>query len=300
MWNRTPVGRIKMRPPYGVNGSVTIGWVVRVPMPIPDQSEISARWCEVDGGPVPLRCWWSHPESAPGGQADAARFCDDLGAKPVRERAVLVLPEVFGVNTWVRSVADRFASMGVPALAMPLFARTAPELDLSYGEMQLLRGREHKNATTSAEILADLQAAIAWLGHALEASDLEITVVGFCFGGHASWLAATLPEVSRSFAFYGAGVVQGRPGGGAPSLELLPQVQGELTCLFGLEDPLIPASDRAAIEAALRAADPDGRRLRAVSYADADHGFMCEARAAFHDKAASAGWRLLKDAFRVG
>lgn len=265
-------------------------------MPVPVAPEIESRWCVVDGGPVPLRCWWSLPESLRSDQAMVARIRSQEDSAAERCRAVLVLPEVFGVNAWVRSVADRFAFMGVPALAMPLFARTAPELDLSYGELQLAHGREHKNATQADEILADLQAAIAWLQRTLEASDLEITVVGFCFGGHATWLAATLPQVTRSFAFYGAGVVQGRPGGGSPTLELLPQVSGAFTCLFGLEDPLIPASDRAAIEAALQAADPEGRRLHAVSYAGADHGFMCDARAAFHNKAASAGWRLLEDA----
>ena len=265
-------------------------------MPVPDQLAIASRWCEVDGGPVPLRCWWSLPELSRSDQSSVARVSNENALRAERCRAVLVLPEVFGVNAWVRSVADRFASMGVPALAMPLFARTAPELDLSYGEMQLAHGREHKNATHADEILADLQAAIAWLRCSLEAPDLEVTVVGFCFGGHATWLAATLPQVTRSFAFYGAGVVQGRPGGGAPTLELLPQVSGAFTCLFGLDDPLIPASDRAAIEAALQAADPEGQRLRVVSYAGADHGFMCDARAAFNDKAASAGWRLLQDA----
>ena len=258
--------------------------------------EINSRWCVVDEGPVPLRCWWSQPGPLRGDQATSARSRNQSSTRKRLKRVVLVLPEVFGVNAWVRSVADRFASMGVPALAMPLFARTAPELDLSYGEMQLAQGREHKNATQTAEILADLQAAIAWLRRALEAPDLEITVVGFCFGGHATWLAATLPEVTRSFAFYGAGVVQGWPGGGDPTLELLPKVSGAFTCLFGLEDSLIPASDRAAIEAALQAADPEGQRLCAVSYVGADHGFMCEARAAFNDKAASAGWRLLEEA----
>ena len=265
-------------------------------MPVPVAPEIESRWCVVDGGPVPLRCWWSLPEPLSGGQEEVARTRNQKGTATERNRAVLVLPEVFGVNAWVRSVADRFASMGVPALAIPLFARTAPELDLSYGEMQLAHGREHKNATHADEILADLQAAIAWLQRSLEATDLEIIVVGFCFGGHATWLAATLPGVTRSFAFYGAGVVQGRPGGGAPTLELLPQVSGAFTCLFGLDDPLIPANDRVAIAAALQAADPEGQRLRAVSYAGAGHGFMCDARAAFHDKAASAGWRLLEDA----
>ena len=268
-------------------------------MPVPVTLEIESRWCVVDGGPVPLRCWWSLPEPLRDAQDAAARFGNQIGTQQKRNCAVLVLPEVFGVNAWVRSVADRFASMGVPALAMPLFARTAPELDLGYGEMQLAQGREHKNATQANEIVADLQASIAWLRRNLEAPNLEITVVGFCFGGHATWLAATLPEVARSFAFYGAGVVQGRPGGGAPTLELLSQVSGAFTCLFGLEDPLISPSDSAAIEAALQAADPVGRRLRAVSYADADHGFMCEARASFDAHASAQGWALLKHALHV-
>ena len=63
---------------------------------------------------VPLRCWWALP-----------------GQGPVRA-GVLVLPEVFGINGWVRSVATRLAERGYAALAVPLFARTAPELELGY------------------------------------------------------------------------------------------------------------------------------------------------------------------------
>ena len=111
-----------------------------------------------------------------------------------------MLPEVFGVNAWVRSVADRIAADGVAALAMPLFARTAPALDLSYGEMQLALGRKHKAATTAQGILEDVGVAIAWLRRTLQDPQLEITVVGFCFGGHAALLAASLPDVSRTFS----------------------------------------------------------------------------------------------------
>ncbi|WP_414026623.1 hypothetical protein [Cyanobium sp. ATX-6F1] len=38
--------------------------------------------------------------------------------------------------------------------------------------------------------------------------------MGFCFGGHAALLLATLPAVVASCDFYGAGVATGRPGGG--------------------------------------------------------------------------------------
>ena len=86
-----------------------------------------------------------------------------------------------------------------------------------------------------------------------------------------------------------------RPGGGEPSLALLPEIQARLTCVFGTADPLIPAEDREAIRNALRQTDPAGQRLRFVEYAGADHGFMCEARISFHPKASAQGWRLLLD-----
>ena len=45
-------------------------------------------------------------------------------------------------------------------------------------------------------------------------------------GGHLALLAATLPVIAASADFYGAGVSSGRPGGGPPSLELVPQIPG--------------------------------------------------------------------------
>ena len=121
----------------------------------------------------------------------------------------------------------------------------------------------------------------------------RLTVVGFCFGGHAALLAATLSEVHSSIDFYGAGVCQGRPGGGGPSLDLLPQVSGRLLCVCGTADPLIPPEDQRQIAAALQAVDPAGQRLRYVAMEGADHGFMCDARSSFHPAAAERGWALL-------
>ena len=64
--------------------------------------------------------------------------------------------------------------------------------------------------------------------------------VGFCFGGHLALLAATLPAIGATCAFYGARVSSFRPGGGPPSLELVPQIPGRLWCFCGDQDPLIP------------------------------------------------------------
>ena len=117
--------------------------------------------------------------------------------------------------------------------------------------------------------------------------------MGVCFGGHAVLLAATLPGVATTFDFYGVGVSRMRPGGGPPSLELLTQVQGRLTCICGTDDPLIPEDDRRAIESALKKRDSTHRQFRYVELNGADHGFMCEERSSFNPEASSQGWQLL-------
>lgn len=220
---------------------------------------------------VPLRAWLACPagDSLPRG-------------------GVLVLPEVFGVNAWVRSVAARLAAQGYVALAVPLFARTAPELELGYDEASLLQGRSHKERTTTTALLLDLGQAADWLRSRLGTAAAPLGCVGFCFGGHVALLAATLPQVGASCAFYGAGVASGRPGGGPPSLELVPAIRGRLLCLCGDQDGLIPESDLQAIETALQ-----GSRHRLIRVPAAGHGFMCEARDTFRAPAASLGWQQM-------
>ena len=87
-----------------------------------------------------------------------------------------MLPEVFGLNGWVRGVADRIARSGTPALAMPLFARTAPQLELGYSDADLAEGRRHKDATSTEQILADAAVAISWLQQHCPAA--AVSVVG--------------------------------------------------------------------------------------------------------------------------
>ena len=268
-----------MRPPYGANCLVTIGGVSYAVM---ETSELSGgAWVDVLNGPVRLRCWWAEPQAG----------VNDIELKSSINRVYIVLPEVFGLNAWVRSVADRLAAQGYPALAVPLFSRTAPDLELAYDASDLAEGRRHKDATTSEQILADVAAAVSWFR--ARYPQAAIHVVGFCFGGHAAFLAATLPGVEHAFDFYGAGVSRMRPGGGEPSLALLPEIKARLTCVFGMADPLIPLEDREAIRVALSKVDPACQHLRFVEYAGADHGFMCEARSAFNPQASAQGWRLL-------
>ncbi len=230
-----------------------------------------------DPGEPPLRCWLALPPHAPA------------------RAGVLVLPEIFGINPWVRSVAGRLALAGYAALAVPLYSRTAPDLELGYDGEAVKEGRAHKERTTAAGLRADVARAADWLAQQQPALPPGLGCVGFCFGGHAALLAAALPQLRATCDFYGAGVVSGRPGGGPPTLDEVASVPGRLLCVCGLEDPLIPPQEVAAIGAALAAANRDRRPERAhrLLSLEAGHGFLCEARADFRPEAAAAGWQAM-------
>ncbi|MEB3172895.1 MAG: dienelactone hydrolase family protein [Cyanobacteriota bacterium] len=238
-----------------LDGAPETAWVVLPPAP----------------GEPELRCWFARP-SPPH---------DCRGA-------VLVLPEVFGLNSWVRAFVERLAAAGYAALALPIFARTAPDLELGYDPAGLAEGRRHRDQVSAAGVLADARRAIAWLGQ-------PVACVGFCFGGHLSLLVATLSEVALTCDFYGARVSSFRPGGGPPTLELLPAIGGDVLCICGEEDPLMPPQELEAIAAALGACG-SARRRELVLLPQAGHGFMCDQRDDYRPEAAARGWSLLLEA----
>ena len=210
--------------------------------------------------------------------------------------AVLVLPEVFGVNSWVRSVAERLAQEGYAALALRTCSRSAPDWEVGSDEAGLGAGREQGDRVTAQQLLADVQAAVAWIQQSHPS--LGRGCVGVCFGGHLAMLAATNPAIAATCDFYGARVSTFRPGAvEQATLSVVPAIAGHLWCFCGDQDPLMPAEELQAIDQALRSADPSGRRHRFVRASGAGHGYMCQARPDFHPEAAASGWNQMLELF---
>lgn len=230
-------------------------------------------WTTISGFDAPMRCWLQLPENP--------------------RTLVLVLPEVFGINAWLRSFAARLAEAGHGALVLPIFSRTAPELDLGYDAAALAEGRRHRDAVTVDGFKHDLEAALAWIAAQPAFVDLPLAGVGFCFGGHLAWHLACRPELRATVSFYGARVASAGPGGGAPTLAVAPAISGSFDVWLGADDPLMPPDEQEAIKAALRAVDPSGNRLRCHTALEAGHGFMCDQRADHHPEAAEQGWQVL-------
>lgn len=217
-------------------------------------------------------------------------------AEPLDSRthtAIIVIQEIFGVNSHIRDVTERLAKEGYVAIAPAIFQRTAPGFEVGYSDEDTKLGRSHKDQTQADELLSDIQAAIAYLRTLPSVKGSDIGSIGFCFGGHVVYLAATLPDIKATASFYGAGIAVMTPGGGEPTITRTPEIQGKLYAFFGTQDPLIPIEHIDQIEAALQSNRVDARVFRYPT----GHGFFCDQRRDYNAEAASDAWEKVKELF---
>lgn len=208
--------------------------------------------------------------------------------------AVVVIQEAFGVNDHIEDVTRRLAAEGYRAVAPALFHRagggTASYDDFA-AVIPLFEG------LTDAGILVDLDATRVHLGeHGF--ADAATGIVGFCFGGRATFLAALHAPFGAAVGFYGGGIVTPR----FPQFPALVDRVGELRApwlgLFGDEDGSIPVEDVETLRRALESAPVDTEIVR---YPGAEHGFHCDVRASYHAAAAADAWsRALAWLERIG
>jgi carboxymethylenebutenolidase len=185
--------------------------------------------------------------------------------------AIVVLQEIFGVNSHIRAVADRFAAQGYLAVAPATFDRARTGVDLGYTEDDMKAGFELKTAVDAlpgAGLLQDIQAAI---DHAAELSGGKVGIIGFCWGGLLTWKAACLLKgLSAAVPYYGGGMTA--------EAEIARQPQCPVMAHFGDHDHWIPMEGIEAFKQAHPAV--------AVHVYSADHGFNCDQRGTYDEAAA--------------
>lgn len=209
--------------------------------------------------------------------------------------AIVVLQEIFGVNAHIREVTERIAKLGYVAIAPALYQRLEPGFETSYTDADIQKGREYKAQTQADELLSDIQAAIDHVKALPNVKPDAIGCIGFCFGGHVAYLAATLPDIKATASFYGAGITTWCPGDGTPTLSRTADISGTLSAFFGQEDASIPADQVDQIEAELQKHQIPFQVWR---YPGAGHGFFCDQRASYNPEAAADAWEKVKNLFQ--
>lgn len=195
--------------------------------------------------------------------------------------SVVVIQEIFGVNSHIRSVCDRLAAAGFNALAPDLFHRSEPGVQLGYGEADFQRGFELMQALDHAKALADIDACIK----DLRSHGGKVAVLGFCMGGLLAYRSAANLHPDAAVAYYGGGIVN--------FLDEASKIACPIQFHFGERDHFIPMTDVDKIRAAIA-----GLKETELYVYPADHGFNCDQRASYDAAAAALAWQRSLDFLR--
>ena len=199
--------------------------------------------------------------SAPDGHRFSAYRARPLGTA---RGGVVMLHEIFGVNTHIRTTADRLADSGFAVLVPALFDRIAPGSELDFGDAGRAQGIALRDALGWDAPLIDLQTARDVLAH-----DGKVAAWGLSFGGTLAWRAAAAVDLACAVAE--------SPGGLRDFLDETPHCPVQV--LIGSDDPALPPSLRE--ETARR--HPGAEILTFA----AGHGFYCPFREDYDEAAAA-------------
>jgi carboxymethylenebutenolidase len=210
---------------------------------------------------------------------------------------ILVVQEVFGVHEYIKDVCRRLAKLGYQAIAPELYARQGDPRQ--YTDIQELIAKV-VNAVPDAQVLADLDACVAWAkAHGGDTARLGIT--GFCWGGRIVWLyAAHQPGVKAGVAWYGR--LSSRSSAMTPKhpLDLADKLNGPVLGLYGGQDPGIPPDTVEKMKAALaQSANPASKASSIHVYPDAPHAFHADYRPSYRKQEAEDGWKRMTEWFRT-
>jgi carboxymethylenebutenolidase len=186
--------------------------------------------------------------------------------------AVVVLQEIFGVNSHIQSVADGYAAAGYLAIAPSTFHRAQAGVNLGYTEADMNQGFGLKTAVESLPapgVMQDIEAAIRHAASGVPGG--KVGIVGYCWGGLLAWRSAcTLPGLSAAVCYYGGGVTTPEESARQPKCPVLAH--------FGNQDHWIPLD---TVEA-FKDAHPEVQ----VHVYEANHGFNCDQRGSYNEAAA--------------
>ncbi|HMZ78130.1 MAG TPA: dienelactone hydrolase family protein [Acidobacteriota bacterium] len=215
------------------------------------------------------------------GEMPAYRAMPEKGkAFPV----VLVVQEIFGVHEHIRDVCRRFAKAGYLAVAPELYARQGDVSKLSNFDQII----EIVRKVPDSQVMADLDATVAWAKATKKGETKHLGITGFCWGGRVVWLySAHNPQVKAGVAWYGRLV-------GQPS-DLNPKHPVDIAA--SLKVPVLGLYAEKDKGISLESVEQMRKQLKSPSeivvFPGVDHGFHADYRPSYNKEAAQDGWKRL-------
>lgn len=197
---------------------------------------------------------------------------------------VLIIQEVWGLDTHIRDVARRVAGEGFVALAPDLFSREGPPPGDTIEAL-----RPFMFAIPDLRVVADLSAAMNFLRSGTLVINEPIGAVGFCVGGTwARMLAAEKVGLAACVDFYGRfrypNISESKP---FQPIDRVAEMRCPYLGLFGGDDPVVPQADIDEVRTKLRAAKVD---FDIKVYPGAPHAFFNDTRQLYRNPPAEAAF----------
>ncbi|WP_088310485.1 dienelactone hydrolase family protein [Novosphingobium sp. B 225] len=177
--------------------------------------------------------------------------------------AIIVIPEIFGVNPGIRQKCDKWAEQGYLAVAPDIFWRFAPGVELNPDvEAELQEAFGYFGQYDPDKGIYDIEATIKWLRSVHGVS--KVGCAGYCLGGRLAYMAAARTDIDASVGYYGV---------------MIDQMLGES---HAIANPLmlhIPTADHFVgpeAQAAIHAGLDSHPKVTLHDYVGLDHGFAAE------------------------
>lgn len=180
--------------------------------------------------------------------------------------AIIVIPEIFGVNPGIRKKCDRLAEQGYLAVAPEIFWRFAPGVELNPDvESELQEAFGYFGEYNPDLGVQDIEATI----HAIRGGDLggavpKVGCVGYCLGGRLAYMSAARTDIDVSVGYYAVGVDQ--------MLNESHAIANPLMLHIPTADGFVEPAAQAAMHEGLDGHD----KVTLHDYDGLDHGFAAE------------------------
>lgn len=181
--------------------------------------------------------------------------------------AIIVVPEIFGINHGIAKKCEKLAAEGYLAVAPEIFWRFAPGVELNPDiEAELQQAFGYFQRYDANDGVIDIEATIKAIrsGIAGNAPVEKVGLVGYCLGGKLAYLAAARTDIDASVGYYAVGVPD--------MINESHAIANPLALHIAGDDGFVPAEAQAAMHAGL----DDHSKVTLFDYPGLDHGFATE------------------------
>jgi carboxymethylenebutenolidase len=215
------------------------------------------------------------------------------GKKP---SVVLVVQEIFGVHEHIKDVCRRLAKKGYFAVAPDLFVRQGDVSKLP--GLDAIRGIVAK--VPDAQVMADLDATVAWATSTESADTSKLGITGFCWGGRTTWLyAAHSTKLKAGVAWYGRLVGDKDDRHPRQPLDIGAILNAPVLGLYGEKDQGIPLDTVESMKKVLAGGSAASKKSQFRTYPKAGHAFLADYRPSYEPESAADGWRRMLAWFKA-